>query len=124
MRWHGTFESGLAASRSQDKPLFLYFGAAWDKAAEMLEHETFVDPEVGSLLARRFVAVHVDTTDDEDPQTRALVRRFAVTGDPTVLVLAPGGTELLRINEYVPPRRLAKILARLNRSGHLPSNPN
>jgi hypothetical protein len=77
-----------------------------------LPHVTFTDPEVRYLMRRDFVAVHVDTTDDEARTEQQLAERFRVVGDPTVLILAPDGTELARVNEYVEPDPFAELLAR------------
>ena len=111
--WESDIDTGIARARRDDKPIVIYFGAAWDCAAKELEQVTFSDPEVRFLVRRDFVAVHVDTTDEEAPHEQELVQRFGVIGDPTVLILGPDGiTELARVNEYVEPERFAGLLAR------------
>jgi thiol:disulfide interchange protein len=116
--WHADLDAAASLSRAQQKPMLVYFGASWDTAAKELEHESFTDPEVRELLARRFVALRVDATDDEDPHTIALSRYFKVVGDPTIVVMAPDGvTELVRFEEYIAPRPLARILAAASEPG-------
>jgi len=114
--WESDVEAAIAKARHDDKPLVIYFGASWDTAAKELEYVTFTDPEVGFLVRRDFVAVHVDTTDDEDRHEQQLVQRFKVIGDPTVLILGPDATsEIARINEFVRPGQFASLLRRAAR---------
>jgi uncharacterized protein YyaL (SSP411 family) len=109
--WRPDVDTAIARARAEHKGVFVFFGASWDNAAKELEVQTFVDPEVRALLARSFVSVRVDTTDDEDRRTRAMQQRFKVVADPTIVLLGPDGTtELARFYEYVPPRRMARAL--------------
>ena len=63
------------------------------------------------MLARDFVAIAVDATDDEDPFTRAMQERFKVVGDPTVIILrSDGRSEIRRFYEYVPPDVMGGVL--------------
>jgi thiol:disulfide interchange protein len=111
--WEPEVDVGIARARREGKPIVIYFGATWDTAAKELEYVTFADPEVRFLLRRDFVAVHVDTTDDEDPVEQRTVRRFDVIGDPTILILGPqASTELVRVTEFVQPARFASMLRR------------
>ncbi len=111
LTWESDFPKGLARAEAQNKPIVLYFGAAWDTAAKELEQQTWSDPEIRSLLGRQFVAIAIDTTDDEAPFTRSMQERFKVVGDPTVILLgSDGSSEILRFNEYVPPRVMGPLL--------------
>jgi thioredoxin-related protein len=116
MRWDGELEPGIARAKAENKPLFLFFGAEWDKGTNEIVRGALVDPEVGALLRHDFVSVHVDLTDDDDLRTREVVRRFNVIGVPTMLVLDPDGSEIERINAWVTPERL---LARLRATRHV-----
>ena len=114
--WQHDYESGARMARAEHKPLILFFGAAWDGAWKEIEHETLTDRRVRTTLARDFVTVHIDTTDDEEPLSRAMVNRFGVIGDPTILILGPDGeSEILRFLEYVPADRLLVALAAARR---------
>jgi thiol:disulfide interchange protein len=102
------------------RPLFLYFGASWDCASKELEHQTFPEPELATLMCEDFVCARVDCSDDEDPKTMELVRRYDVKGTPTLLVMHPvRNVELWRATEYVKPEPLGVALraarARLRR---------
>lgn len=89
--------------------------ADWQVASKQIDHATLADPEVRALLARRFVAIHIDMTDDEDASSRRATERFQVIGLPTILVLGPdGNTELLRFNEDIAPEALRKALREIS----------
>ena len=119
VRWHVDVKTAEASAKAQHKPLLVYFGAAWDMAAKQMEQKTFADPEVRFLMGQHFVVVHVDATDDESPELRELQSRFKVLGDPTTVIMsADGKAELVRFNEFVPPRRFANVLTRV---AHVPT---
>jgi len=111
LRWHGDLDSGVASARAQNKPLFIYFGAEWDAAAKELEQVTFADAEVSALLNSQFVSIHVDLTDDEAPGPQRALQRFKVAGEPTIIILGPGGqSEITRFTSFIPPRILERAL--------------
>ncbi|MEA2753052.1 MAG: thioredoxin:protein disulfide reductase [Myxococcales bacterium] len=109
--WESDVAAGLARAKAENKPVVVYFGATWDCAAKELEHQTWSDPQIRLLLGRELVAIHVDATDDENPNTRENAERFKVVGDPTVIILgADGRSEISRFNEFVQPERMAQAL--------------
>ena len=103
---------GLAylEARRTGRHVFLFFGATWDTSSKELEHKSYPDPDVASLLFASFVCARVDCSDDEDPTTIDLVRRFDVKGTPTMLVTDAFGVGLWRACEFVPPDKLAVAL--------------
>jgi hypothetical protein len=101
----------LRQAARNHRPLFVYFGATWDCASKELEHATFPEPNVATLLCESFVCARVDCSDDEDAKTMEQVRRFDVKGTPTLLVMHPArDVELWRATEYVKPESLAFAL--------------
>jgi thiol:disulfide interchange protein len=72
---------------------------------------TLVDPEVRTLLHRRFVADIVDCTDEDDPEVARHWHDFHVLGTPTILVVDPDTlAEKARVDHFVEPEALAKVL--------------
>jgi thiol:disulfide interchange protein DsbD len=60
----------------------------------------------------RFVALHVDATDDDDPEVGRLRRKYgALEGLPVLVAFGTDGKEAIRFTEFVPPDRLAPALA-------------
>jgi thiol:disulfide interchange protein len=60
------------------------------------------------------VALHVDATDDDNPEVARVRQKYGVTeGLPVVLLFGSDGTEAFRFTEFVPPDRLASALAQV-----------
>jgi thiol:disulfide interchange protein DsbD len=109
-----TWESNesLAASRaeSEHRPMLIDFGASWCGACKELEERTFPDPRVREQ-GERFVALHVDATDDDNPEIEDIRRKYhAIEGLPVVLLFDSKGIEVARFTEFVPPDRLAAAM--------------
>ena len=63
----------------------------------------------------RFVALHVDATDDDDPEVARVRKKYGVTeGLPVVLLFGSDGSEAFRFTEFIPPDRLANALAQVH----------
>ena len=90
-----------------DRPVFMDFYADWCAPCKEMDHKTFKDPQVVEL-SKRFRMIKVDCT-APDEATRALMQRFGVTGMPTLVFLAPDGTELKALREigYMGPEEFA-----------------
>jgi thiol:disulfide interchange protein DsbD len=74
-------------SRATGKPLLIDFGAEWCAACKELDVHTWTDPVVAQEVARRFVPLKIDAT-DETEQIEALEKKYAIPGLPTVLMMA------------------------------------
>ena len=70
LAWETSEAAAPARAASEHKPLLVDFGASWCGACKELDEKTFPDPRVRSEGAR-FVALHVDATDDDDPEVAA-----------------------------------------------------
>jgi len=89
------------------------FGATWCGACKELEERTFPDPRVRAEGAR-YVALHVDATNDDDPTVARVRDKYGATaGLPVVLLFGSDGKEAVRFTEFVPPERFAAALARV-----------
>ena len=60
--------------------------------------------------AARFIAIRVDASDDENPETKRLTEKYKIVGLPTVIMLDGAGNEISRFNEFVPPEKFAAAL--------------
>ncbi len=113
-----SWESSEAAARtravSEHKPLLVDFGASWCGACKELDEKTFPDARVRAEGAR-FVALHVDATDDDNPEVTRVRNKYGVNeGLPVVLLFGSDGSEAFRFTEFVPPDRLAGALAQVH----------
>jgi thiol:disulfide interchange protein DsbD len=99
--WFTDEREALAKAAADGKPLLIDFGAEWCQGCKELEDHTFPDPTVRTE-AQRFVALHVDATDDENQEVNRLKDKYQVKGLPTVIMTGKDGKERLRLNEFVP----------------------
>jgi thiol:disulfide interchange protein DsbD len=113
LHWESSEPAAVAKATSEHRPMLVDFGANWCKACKELELRTFPDPEVRAEGAR-FVAVHVDATDDDDQEVAKVRQKYNATiGLPVVVLLDSKGTEAIRFTEFVPPDRFAAALAKV-----------
>ena len=116
IHWVTNEEQGRAQALAEGKPVLVDFGASWCTACKELEHKTFPDPAVKEEAAR-FVAIHVDATDDEAPDTVRLTKKYDVKGLPTVIMMDAQGNEVVRFNEFVPPDKFVAALKKVPSGG-------
>jgi thiol:disulfide interchange protein DsbD len=102
----------VARAAREHKPLLVDLGASWCPACKELDEKTFPDPRVRAEGAR-FVALHVDASDDDDEKVAQLRKKYGATGLPVVVLYGSDGKEALRFTEFVPPDRFAEALARV-----------
>jgi len=97
-------EQAVQAALASGKPVMLDFSAVWCAPCHELDRYTFTDRRVIER-ARDFAAFKVDLTRYDSPGSKALRARFGVTGVPSVLFLAPGGSEVraARVIGFLPP---------------------
>ena len=79
--WVTNEEQGRAKATAENKPVLIDFGASWCTACKELEHNTFPNPGVRTE-AQRFIAIRVDATDDEAPDTKRLQEKYKVDRSP------------------------------------------
>jgi thiol:disulfide interchange protein DsbD len=111
--WESSEAVAAARAASEHKPLLVDFGASWCAACKELEQQTFPDPRVREQGAR-FVALHVDATDDDDPEIAKVRTKYRATeGLPVVILFGSDGREAIRLTEFVPPDRFAAEMTKV-----------
>ncbi|HEY1691274.1 MAG TPA: cytochrome c biogenesis protein CcdA [Polyangiaceae bacterium] len=113
LQWESNETAAVAKANAEHKPLLVDFGASWCGACKELEEKTFPDARVRAE-GSRFVALHVDATDDDDKAIAEVRQKYHATeGLPVVLLFASDGHEAMRFTEFVPPDRFAAALAKV-----------
>ncbi|AKT42092.1 thioredoxin family protein [Chondromyces crocatus] len=112
--FEGTPAQALARAKTEGKPSFVYWGAAWcppcnELAADVFEHPRF--PE----LMRDVVPVYLDG-DTEEAQSWG--EQLGLSAYPTVLLLNPEREELLRLNGALTITELETALRAALVRGH------
>ncbi len=111
LRWETSEQAAVKRASEEHKPILIDFGATWCGACKELEEKTFPDPKVRAEGAR-FVALHVDASDDDDPAVAQVRQKYHATeGLPVVVLLDSQGQEAKRFTEFVPPERFAAAMA-------------
>jgi thiol:disulfide interchange protein DsbD len=110
MMWETSEAHAVDRAAAEHRPLLIDFGATWCAACKELERDTFRDPRVRDEGAR-FVALHVDATNEDDPEVSRVRQKYGATeGLPVVVLLASDGREAARFTEFVPPERFVAAL--------------
>jgi uncharacterized protein YyaL (SSP411 family) len=93
-------------AQAEKKLVLLDLGAVWCHWCHVMEETTYRDPEVVGLIGRHFIAVRVDQDSRPD-----LSNRYEDYGWPATILFDASGRELVKFAGYIPPRRMASLLA-------------
>ena len=113
LKWEQDEQAAVARANAEHKPLLVDFGATWCGACKEFDEKTFPDARVRAE-GSRFIALHVDATDDDDENIAKVRKKYHATeGLPVVLLFGSDGREAMRFTEFVPPERFAQAMAKV-----------
>jgi thioredoxin-related protein len=100
-------DAAFAKAKSDNKPLFLYWGAVWcppcnQVKATVFNRQDFIE------RSRLFVSVYID---GDAPGAQRLGDRFRVVGYPTMILFKPDGGEITRLPGEVDADQYLRVLA-------------
>ena len=106
VNWYPWGEEALNAAKLEDKPIFLSIGYATCHWCHVMEHESFENQEIATLLNETFINIKVDR--EEQPELDSLYIEFAQTmmagaaGWPLNIILTPDLQPFFAAT-YLPP---------------------
>jgi uncharacterized protein YyaL (SSP411 family) len=105
IKWNGWDPELFSRAAAEKRFVILDLEAVWCHWCHVMENTTYADPEVGALLASKYLPVRVDQ--DANPD---LSNRYGDWGWPATIVFAPDGTEIAKIRGYIEPERMQALL--------------
>lgn len=102
IKWVHKYDKGMASAGRQKKVAMVDLYTDWCGWCKKLDDHTYKDKDV-LALAENFVCIKVDAD-----KNKPLVKKYNVTGYPTILFLKPNGDEVGRIRGYLPPKQFAQ----------------
>lgn len=99
-----TLREATAEARHLDRPLLVYFSAAWKSSSVRLDRETWSDVRVRRYLDANIVAAAVDMQD-----MPAVAKHFGIAEPPAILLLAPDGTQLAMLRGFHGPEAVVRV---------------
>lgn len=92
--WAGSYADAVKTAEAEDRPLLFKFYSGWCPHCVRMDRTTWKDETVAEL-AESFVAAKVNADVEKVP-----VKRYSLTGYPTVILAEPGGEQVLRLAGY------------------------
>lgn len=104
--WEHTFTDALAKAKTANKKIFIDFETDWCGPCKSMDEWIWTDAEVADLLRTGYIGVKLDGDIE-----KALVKRFTVTGYPTMIVLDASAAEVWRAVGYQSSKEMLALLS-------------
>jgi uncharacterized protein YyaL (SSP411 family) len=109
--WFPWGEEAFAKARAENKPIFLSVGYSTCHWCHVMEHESFENPEIASILNRHFVSIKVDREERPDVDRVYMLFVQSTTGSggwPMSVFLTPQLQPFLGGTYYPPEDRYGR----------------
>jgi uncharacterized protein len=105
VKWSSWNDDLFPRAANEKRFVILDLEAVWCHWCHVMDKTTYADPEVGELLASKYLAVRVDQ--DANPD---LSNRYGDWGWPATIIFNSDGTEIAKIRGYIEPERMQSLL--------------
>lgn len=112
--WSHSLPDALAKAKAAKKLVFVDFETTWCGPCKSMDEWIYTDAEVAAAMNDKYIGVKLDGDVE-----KALVKRYAVAGYPTMLVVDPAGKEVWRAVGYQSSKELLDLFFK-TRSGGSP----
>jgi thiol:disulfide interchange protein len=113
VRWQPQTEA-QAVARSAGKPVLYDFTAAWCGPCHRLDAEAWGDPQIASMVNQSYLPARVVDREREDgknpPAIEELEQRYSVNAFPTLVVAAPDGRLIAKLQGYGGREKVLQFL--------------
>jgi uncharacterized protein YyaL (SSP411 family) len=118
VNWYPWGDKAFEKAKKEDKPIFLSVGYSTCYWCQVMERESFVDPDVAEIINEHYVAVKVDRERRPAIDQKYMTATRMITGRggwPNSVWLTPDGKPWMA-GTYFPRERFMQTLKRLNKA--------
>ena len=120
LSWQKDYEQALKHAQSENQLLIAYLFTDWCGYCRKMEKNTFSDADVIATMGQEYTWLRLNA--ETDPDGVRLKERFGISGYPAVLVLDSLGSEMDRIEGYMPPDRFKSAIELLQEAESQPES--
>jgi thiol:disulfide interchange protein len=116
VQWRAYTPEDFEAARNEEKPLVVYFYAAWCPTCYELRDKTLTDVRIVDELMS-FERLRADMSHRYSPRIQELARQFHIRGYPTLVFYGPRGDEIrdLRVTGFISSAELLEVIHEMRR---------
>ncbi|MEO8083711.1 MAG: thioredoxin family protein [Ardenticatenales bacterium] len=105
--WYdGDVQTAFDTAKTQNKPVFLYWGAVWCPPCYYLKTKVFHEAAFVEK-SKEFFPVYLD---GDTERAQIWGEKFDVKGYPTVIIFNPAGDEIMRLTSGIDAEQYASVL--------------
>ena len=112
--WEFDYEAALGEAQSRDQFVLAYLYTDWCSYCKKMDSETFRDSDLIDEMSDSYVWLRLNAEKQEDGVL--LQKRFGITGYPCTIIMDQNGTEVDRIQGYVPVGRFKEAVRKATKT--------
>jgi thiol-disulfide isomerase/thioredoxin len=109
--WGHSLPEALARAKAEHKSVFIDFETTWCGPCKSMDEWIWTDADVAAQLTADYIGVKLDGDVE-----KALVKKYAVAGYPTMLAVDPTGKERWRAVGYQSSTEMLALFTKFTRS--------